>query len=198
MAIKRFSNYETTRSYSDYPQLPTGGYILRIMGAEVKQNSVGQYVQIGCDIAEGEYKDFFAKEYRNQNGEDKKWHCNYLLNVPNDDGTEKDGWTARRFKTVIEALESSNPGYHFDWDETKFKNKLIGGLFNLREYVGRDGKVHTAVNLAQLTDVQRIRDGKFTIPENKTINQTSGNRGTQSSTGFMSIPDGVEEELPFN
>ena len=89
----------------------------------------------------GNTKTFFANEYHNQQQEDKKWHCNYLLNVPNDDGTEKDGWTKRRFKTVTEALESSNTGYHFDWDEKKFKGKLIGGLFNEREYQKNDGNV---------------------------------------------------------
>ena len=92
MAIKRFNDYETTQAYQDYQQLPKGGYVLKILNAEVCENSIGQYIKISCDIAEGEYAGFFAAEYKNQQSEDKKWHCNYLLNVPNDDGTEKDGW----------------------------------------------------------------------------------------------------------
>ena len=100
MAIKRFGDYDNTKAYGDIPVLPKGGYVLKIIGAEVCENRNGQYIKISCDVAEGEYKDFFANEYHNQQQEDKKWHCNYLLNVPNDDGTEKDGWTKRRFKTV--------------------------------------------------------------------------------------------------
>lgn len=196
MAIKRFNSYEKTQAYKDFEQLPKGGYILKIMGADVCENSVGQYVKISCDIAEGDYKDFYSKEYRAQQPEDKKWHCNYLLNVPKDDGTEQDGWTARRFKTVIEALEESNSGYHFDWDERKFKGKLIGGLFNEREYEKNDGTVGRATNLAQLCAVEKIREGKFKIPADKVLKDKIQNPA--SNDNFMTLPDGADEELPFN
>lgn len=197
MAIKRFDSYGRTQAYKDYEQLPKGGYVLKIMGAEVCENRIGQYVKISCDIAEGEYKDFYAKEYRAQKAEDKKWHCNYLLNVPNDDGTEEDGWTARRFKTVTEALEASNARYHFDWDEQKFKGKLIGGLFNEREYKKNDGSVAKATNLAQLCAVEKIREGKFKIPADKPLKENASGSQT-SNDGFMNIPDGADEALPFD
>lgn len=194
MAIKRFGSYETTKAYTEFEQLPKGAYILKIMGAEVCENSIGQYVKISADIAEGEYKDFFAKEYKAQQSEDKKWHCNYLLNVPKDDGTEQDGWTARRFKTVIEAIETSNPGYHFDWDEKKFKGKLVGGLFNMREYQAQNGDVRQATNLAQLCTVDSVREGKAKIPADKLLKNKPV---SAPSTDFVSVPDGMDEELPF-
>lgn len=197
MAIKRFDSYEKTRAYKDFEQLPKGGYVLKIMGAEVCENSIGQYVKISCDVAEGEYKDFFAREYKAQQSEDKKWHCNYLLNVAKDDGTEQDGWTARRFKTVIEALEESNSGYHFDWDERKFKGKLIGGLFNEREYEKNDGIVARITNLAQLCSVEKIRESKFRLPEDKLLKGRSL-APQASSDGFINIPEGFGDELPFN
>ena len=163
------------------------------MGVELCTNKIGQYVKISCDVAEGEYASFFANEYKNQQQEDKKWHCNYLLNVPNDDGSEKDGWTKRRFKTFTEALEESNPGYHFDWDEQKFKGKLIGGLFNEREYAKNDGSTGRAINMAQVTTVEKIRSGKYQLPKDKLL---PGSSATDSD-GFMNIPEGADEELPF-
>lgn len=193
MAIKRFNDYETTQAYGDYQQLPKGGYVLKIFGVELCANKIGQYVKISCDVAEGEYTGFFTNEYKNQQQEDKKWHCNYLLNVPNDDGSEKDGWTKRRFKTFTEALEESNPGYHFDWDEQKFKGKLIGGLFNEREYAKNDGSTGRAINMAQVTTVEKIRSGKYQLPKDKLL---PGSPATDSN-GFMNIPEGADEELPF-
>ena len=196
MAIRRFSDYEQTKSYKDFEQLPRGGYVLIIKNAELCENSVGQYTKIMCDIAEGDYKDFFMNDYLGQKKEDRKWRCNYLLNTPKDDGSEKDGWTKRRFKTVTEALEESNPGYHFDWDERKFRGKLVGGLFNEREYETNDGKVRRATNLAKLCTVEQIRSGNYRIPDDKLLN--SGNpMPPQQDTGFMNIPDVVDEELPF-
>ena len=62
MAIKRFGDYEKTQAYGDYDVLPKGGYVVKILGAEVCNNSVGQYVKISCDIAEGEHAGFYAKE----------------------------------------------------------------------------------------------------------------------------------------
>lgn len=196
--IKKFSSYETTKAYSDYPQLPRGGYILKIMGAELGKSQNGEYIKISCDIIEGEYKDFFANDYRSQQKEDKKWHCNYILNVPNDDGTERDGWTARRFKTVIEDLESANPGYHFDWDEQKFKGKTIGGIFNYREYEKSDGSVGQTANLAQLCNPEKIRKGTYKIPEDRKPGKKAGSAPRPDSEEFMQIPENSIEDLPFN
>ena len=195
MAIKRFGDYEATKSYREAQVLPKGGYVLKIMGAEICENKVGQYVKISVDIAEGEYKDYYANDYMNQQSEDKKWRGNYLLNVPNDDGSEKDGWTKRRFKTVIEALEESNTGYHFDWDEKKFEGKLIGGLFNEREYEF-NGDIKKSTNLAQLCSVEKIRKGTYQLPEDKLLSRT--NATNTATPGFMSIPDGIGDSLPFD
>lgn len=191
--IKKFSDYEQTKGYGDYEKLPKGGYVLVIKGAEVLSNRIGEYIKIAADIYEGEFIQYFTREYKNQQTEDKKWHCNYLLNIPKDDGSEQDGWTKRKFKTFTEALEESNEGYHFDWDEQKFKGKLIGGLFNEREYEGRDGAVRKATNWANVCTVDKIREGSYTLPDDKLINKAP----TTSSTGFMDIPDSVDDELPF-
>lgn len=198
MAIKRFNDYNETQAYTDFQQLPKDGYVLRIMGAEVCENSKGEYIKISCDIAEGEYKDFYANEYRNQQQEDKKWHCNYLLNVPNDDGSEQDGWTKRRFKTVIAALEDSNPGYHFDWDEKKFKGKLVGGLFNEREYEANDRTVKRTTNLAQMCAVEKIRSKTFKLPKDKLLQNNKVNKQGAADDDFMQIPEGEDDSLPFD
>lgn len=198
MAIKRFNDYNETQAYTDFQQLPKDGYVLRIMGAEVCENSKGEYIKISCDIAEGEYKDFYANEYRNQQQEDKKWHCNYLLNVPNDDGSEQDGWTKRRFKTVIAALEDSNPGYHFDWDEKKFKGKLVGGLFNEREYEANDRTVKRTTNLAQMCAVEKIRSKTFKLPKDKLLQNNKANKQGAADDDFMQIPEGEDDSLPFD
>ncbi|MBQ7563614.1 MAG: hypothetical protein IJT16_06450 [Lachnospiraceae bacterium] len=195
MAIKQFKDYANTKAYGNFQALPKGGYVARIMGATLKENRIGQYVQVAMDIAEGEYKGFFTRDYQEQTGEDKKWRCNYLLNVPVDDGSERDGWTKRRFKTFTEALEESNPGYVFDWEESKFKGLLVGALFNERQYEKNDGTIGTATNLAQVISVDKVRNGDFTLPKDKLL---SGSSSTSSGDdGWMNIPDGTDEELPF-
>lgn len=186
--IQRFKDYDDTKAYGEIQQLPKGGYELIVMGVQVESNSKGKYLKIACDISYGEYLGFFKTDYGNQQTEDKKWHCNYLLSIPNDDGTEQDGWTKRRFKTVMEAFEDSNSGYHWNWDEESLKGKKIGGLFNIREYE-KDGKVKSATNLAQLVSVKSIREKTYKLPEDKLLNKKPSadgfiNTGTDSGKEF--------------
>lgn len=191
--IKRFSDYDQTQAYGDYEKLPKGGYVMQIKGVETRKNSNGEYLFISGDIFEGDYMQFFTREYRNQQAEDKKWHCNYLLNIPKDDGSEQDTWTKRRFKTFTEALEDSNDGYHFDWDEQKFKGKLIGGLFNEREYETQQGQIRRATNWASVTTVDKIREGNYTLPNDRTLQKPT--LPATDASGFMSTDD--LDDLPF-
>ena len=197
--IKKFGDYEQTRGYSDSEHLPRGGYVCKIIGAKMQENEYGQSVKIAFDIAEGEYKDFYQKKYDANTNEDKKWSGTFLLNVPNDDGTQQDGWSKRRFRTFTDALEDSNPNYHFDWDETKFKGKLVGFIFNYREWQAPDGRLIRSANPAKTVSVDKIRKGNFKIPADKLLENVSRGSGQtdDGTTGFINIPDGVEKEVPF-
>ena len=169
------------------------------MDVKYQTNDWGDVILLSFDIAEGEQKDFFAANYKAQTGEDKKWKGTYRLRVPKDDGSEQDGWTMRRFKTVMGAFEDSNSGYHWNWDEQSLKGKLIGALFNNKEYEfnGRHGFF---TNCHSLVTAEKIRSGKFEIPTDtllKNNGQQNGGYGKPDADGFMNIPDGIDEELPF-
>ena len=180
--INKFNDYEQTQAYSDNVTLPRGGYICKIIGAKLIETNYGQSVKVALDIAEGDYAGYFQKKYDNNQNEDKKWSCSYLLSVPKDDGSEKDGWTKRRFKTFTDALESSNDGYHFDWDERKFKGKLIGVVFNWRQY-DFNGTVGFSPNAATVTTVEKIRNGNFKIPNDKLLDNTPTTTHVQEDEG---------------
>ena len=78
-----------------------------------------------CIRDRGEYQDYYKNDYKNQNTEDKKWRGVLKLYLPKEDGTEKDNWTISVFKAFTEAVEESNQGYHWDWDETTLKGKVF-------------------------------------------------------------------------
>lgn len=197
MAIKKFGDYAQTKAYTDSEQLPRGGYVCKIINAKVIENQYGQSIKVAFDIEEGEHKGYFKNKFDSNTNEDKKWPGIYLLNVPNDDGSEKDGWTKRKFRTFTDALEESNSGYHFDWDEQKFKGKLIGLVFNYREYEF-NGRTGMTPNPARATSAKKIRDGKFKVPADKILSGSSRSASGSSSSGdFMNIPNTTEDEIPF-
>ena len=112
------------------------------------------------------------------------------MNVPKGDGTEKDGWTLAAFKRDIEAVEDSNKGFHWNWDESKLKNKVVGAIFHDQEYDynGQQG-FWTACHHFAPVDV--VREGKFKIPKPKMLNKDA------SATNDFTLVDLPEGELPF-
>lgn len=201
--MKKFNDYETTQSYSNSEKLPVGGYVLKVANVryEEGQNGNSDRIQLMFDIAEGEQKDFFRKQYDSQTSEDKKWKGTVAIYVPKDDGTEQDGWTKVRFKTVMENFEASNPGYKWNWDENSLKDKLIGGIF-VDTYSVIDGReiCYTSLVPKNIRTIDCIRSGNYKMPEPIKKNGATGNvsaANNNSGNDFMSIPKGSEEEIPF-
>lgn len=181
--------YQKTRAYTEQDRLPVGGYVIRIEGVEYQENRWGNVIVLHFDITEGEYREFFAKNYMNQPDENKKWKGTFRLNEPKDDGSEQDEWTMRKFKTAIEAFEDSNPGFHFDWNEQSLKGKMVGAVFGEDEYNG-----NKFTKCGALVPMENIRGGKYRIP---TFKKKSG-KG-QVGDGFIEVPAGSGDEgLPFD
>lgn len=193
--LSNSERYKKAQAYTQQERLPIGGYVIEIKNVEYKENDWGDTVVLSFDIAEGEHKGFYMQNYKSQTAEDKKWKGTYRLPVPKDDGTEQDEWKMRRFKTVIEAFEDSNKGYHWNWDENTLKGKIVGALFNNKEYEfnGRHGFF---TNCHSLINVEKIRKGDFKIPEDTLLNGTATQSAT-SNTGWMNVGDAEAEELPF-
>lgn len=198
--MKKLNGYAEAQTYTDQERLPAGGYILKIMNVEYKENDWGDVILLSFDIEEGEYKGYFADNWKAQTGEDKKWKGTYRLRVPKDDGSEQDIWTLRRFKTIMTNFEESNSTFHWDWDEQKLKGKRIGALFNNKEY-DFNGRHGFFTNCHSLVTVEKIRSGKFEIPADTLLKRDDSNGYPAGSTpagdGFMNIPDGIDNELPF-
>jgi hypothetical protein len=196
--MKRLNGYEKAEAYTDQEKLPVGGYVLKILDVKYQENDWGDVIVLSFDVEEGDYRGFFADNYRKQTGEDKRWKGTYRLRVPKEDGTVQDGWTMRRFKTVITNFEESNNGYHWDWNEQTLKGKLIGALFNNKEYDFR-GKHGFFTNCHSLVTVEKIRSGKFEIPEDTLLGQRQQGTGAPNVDDFINVPDNAEDDgLPFD
>lgn len=196
--MRQYNGFDRNDIYRNAERLPAGGYIVKILEAKEIESDYGNKLLLSFDIEEGEHKGFFTANYKAQTGEDKKWKGTYRLNIPKDDGSEQDGWAKRRFNTMIVDIEESNPGYHWDWDESKLKGKIIGALFNNKEYEfnGRHGFF---TNCHSLIPAERIRSGKFEIPADTLLNSNHNVPAPKmDANGFINVPAGIDEELPFN
>jgi hypothetical protein len=166
--MKAYKGFES-KVMGDFEQLPSGGYVCEIKQAEEIQNQRGgSRLEISVDIAEGDYKGYFANLYKADTREDKKWRGTFRLRLPKDDGSEQDAWKKRSLGNTIWALEQSNPGFSWDWDEKKLKGKKIGLLYRNKEWEmnGRTGWTTEAISAES---IDNIREGKFRIPKDKAL-----------------------------
>ena len=172
--------------------LPAGGYVAQIQSARVETYSWGTVLVIAYDVAEGEHKDHFRKQFEENNDPNRKWKGTFRLTVPNEQSqyfsTEK-----RTFNNFIFALEESNSGYHFNWDEKHLKGKFFGALVRNKEFLSDKNEKITTTECGGCTDIQSIRDGSFTPLKDKLLKEDAAPAQTASA-----IDDFVDDDLPFN
>ena len=141
------------------------------------------------DIAEGEQKGFFDRQYKAMPDEYKKWKGTYRLNIPQQKGdTEDDINKYKRslgfFKAQIEAFNKSN-NINIDcskeWDASVLKNKTVGAVFGNKEWE-YNGKTGWFTNCDHLISVQNISDDNFKIPADKPLK-------TKTDTTVSDMPE---------
>lgn len=155
-----YSGMKSEEQKSGREHLPAGGYVAKIMEVRIENTQYGNRLSMAIDIAEGEHREFWKKDYEAQTGEDRKWRGVFRLNIPSDDGTEQDTWRKRSFNNFLYAVENSNPGYHWDQDETKLKGKLFGVIYRDKEWE-IEGKTGWTTEAGGCTDAGKIRNGTF-------------------------------------
>ena len=165
--IKSINNWNTQEAAKDFTPLPVDGYVCKIMGTRVQTCSNGlEMLVVSIDILDGEFANYYADEYRNQQNEDKKWKGNLRLFIPTDERSEQAERTRRNFKTFTNALEDSNLNYHWDWDETRLKGLKLGVVFRNEQWVF-DGKSGWKAQPFKCVSVEDIETNNFTIPKEK-------------------------------
>lgn len=196
--IRRPNNWNEVQEFAERPKLPLGAYVCKVKKAVVQNNSYGDQLCLLFDIAEGEHKGFYDEEFKLNTQKDKKWKGVLRVWIPKDDGSEKDELTKRAFKGVVTSFEKSNPGYQWNWDENSLAGKMIGVLFRDEEWE-YNGKRGWAVRPFRALSIDTVRNGEYTIPEEKPLkNKESGSDGFTSygsNQSFTELAD--EEELPF-
>lgn len=199
--MQKPNDYDNVQAYGDFIPLKLGGHICKIMQVKETTSKAGkEMLEISLDIAEGDQKDYFAQQYKSDTRENKKWGCVVYQLVKDNDGN-----TSKGFKTFITSAENSNSGFKVSWGNNFaacFKGKLIGGVFGREQYLNSYCEKKFATKCVQFRSVESIRNG-VDIPEDKLLPESQDNGygpGYTPSTigdGFMNIPNGLEEELPF-
>ena len=183
--------YDKSKRRKNFEHLPKGAYVVKILGAKEETGSYGQHVAIYFDIAEGEYLNFYNKQYEANTNEDKNWPYDavFYLTVPTDGCAD---WIWTKWNTFFGDLEDSNNGFVFDGDVKKLKGKLIGGVFHIKQSAKGD-KVYSNTKMKWSCVADDVRNGKITRFPDDVIVQ----KNAQTIDDFVNLPDGTDEKAPW-
>ena len=68
--MKKISGYDKIQESGSFKKLSPGGYVVKIL--DVTDVPDKEYLKVSFDVCEGEDKDFFANEYKNDTSTDKR------------------------------------------------------------------------------------------------------------------------------
>lgn len=203
LGITGYKETQATSFAGELPKLEPGGYVLKILAVKVEETQNGVRLALQFDIAEGEQKDFFKKLYdaTPSEWESKKWKGSYRIKIPKHEGDDtKYRKSVGFFKSQLEAFEKSNANLHInaesEWNEQVLKGKLVGGLFNEKEFDYK-GKHGMFTQCKRLMSTEDIRNGNFSIPKPDMLN---ANATAAPSTIPTDLSDFVEidsDTVPF-
>lgn len=183
--MKKIENWDNieAKGMDDFKALPIGAYECKIVNAVENYNeqSGKTTLKVMVDIADnGEFDSYFKKRYDSNTAIDRKWDNNATKYLT------FEGENVAFFKGFITCVENSNPGYKWDWEEQKLRDKKIAGVFQYEEYEKQDGTRGIKVRLTKFRSLDKLKD----IEVNDTI-KTLDNR-------YVSYDDYMEQhEDPF-
>jgi len=194
---------KSKRKSTNFEQLPKGAYVIKIMGAkEDTWPSGDNCLKIAFDIAEGKYKGFYQDMFDRNTNEDKQWPYDavFALNIPNDQSKD---YVWSNWNTFFADLEDSNNGFTFDGDLKKLKGKIVGGKFHNKQKA-KNGNVYDHIVMKWSCVADDVRNGKAgKLPNDVLANNSAPATGgtfknnADDLDGFVNLPDGSAEELPF-
>lgn len=201
--IKQPNNWNEVKEFTEQKKLPLDAYVCRIINAEVQGNTYGEQLCIVFDIAEGEHTGFFKQEFNASTFDNKKYKGVLRIWLPKHDGSQNDEITKRVLKGMVTAVETSNPGYKWNWEEKSLVGRSIGILFRNEEW-DYNGKQGWAVRPFRAISTDNVRSGDYSLPKDKPLkNKPADSYGDYGSYGYSApasdyaMLNDDDAQLPF-
>lgn len=194
--MKKPNNFDEVNAGGDFTPIALGGHHAVIVSVKEQKSSTGKdMVVVALDFAKNDSQPgYFKAQFDNDTRSEKKWPYQGVQYIVTEDA---DGKCSRSFKGFITSFERSN-NVTTKWDDkfaAQFKNKKIGVVYGEveEEY---NGEVKTRHRIRWFCEDAKVDSQN--IPDKKYLtNSTSRITAKPNADGFMEIPEGTDEEIPF-
>lgn len=188
--------YDEAQAMGEFTPLKPGGHKLVILGAK-RELLKDRYevIRVQFDTAKDDVQpNYFRNSFATDTRENKKYNGEYNVFT---ETKEYNGVKRNALKNFHTAVEHSNKDFKVQWGENyfkQFKDKVVGGVFREEEYLDGQGNKKTSVRLMLFRSADKINDVE--VPKKKTL-EPEPPIAPVDADGFMTIPDSLDEELPF-
>ena len=192
--MKPIEGFKAEAPAASYPMLPKGLYVAKINNVKIDGDEPDQRLVLRVDITEAEHTGYYVKRFnsdKERGGQyEAKYKGDFSIQIPNQNNPRRQhyDWDNRAFGNAIWAIEQSNPGYHWDWNEQGLKGKAVG--INVRGGT-YNGKPYTSIG--RLESVQAIRDGSAKVMADAKPRGDAQTAGNMDGGAIV----GTDDELPF-
>lgn len=163
--------------FKPLPAMVVGVRITKVVDVPEKE-----YFEVYCDITKGEYANYF-KTLVDAGLKDTSRHIrSYKANA------------LPFFKAFITAVEKSNPGYKWDWDESKLVGKGVIAVFGQEEYLDNEGNVRVTTRVQEFRSVEAYKEGRIKVPELKKLPEQEQPKQESANLTPLELSD---DEIPF-
>lgn len=179
--MKPIKEYELVNEAGELKRLPAGVYGVKI--TNVVDNPDKEYLEIYCDIVKGEYANYFKTLVDSGFKDSSRSIRSYKTNA------------LPFFKAFITAVEKTNQGYHWDWDEKKLIGKNVIAIFGEEEYLDNEGNVKIATRVTEFRSIEAYNEGKLKAPELKKLPVEA--KEPEQVVEFDLSDNDLDSSLPF-
>ena len=176
--MKVIEGFDLISEAGEAKKLPAGPQICKII--EVIDIPDKEYLDVYFDVSEGEYKGYFTTLFGITNKNYGRITRSYKTNA------------LPFFKAFTTAVEKSNPGYKWDWNEKGLAGKTCVVVFRDEEFEV-DGEVKVRAVPDEFRSLDALKTGKIQTKPMKKLERTA----SVESTVPPAPVELKDDELPF-
>ena len=142
--MQKINGWDEVKASGEFERLPNGAYQCTIITAEDIADK--QYLKINFDICDGVYLQFASQAYSNLGF----WILSTVRSYK--------GGCEGMFKQFTNAVEASNDGYKWDWNENSLEGCDFGAVIVTEQYLkdnGDEGLRYKVKNVFGLNDFDK-------------------------------------------
>lgn len=171
-----FENFKAENEVIEFENIKPTQYLCKIVDVEDVEDR--EYLKIAFDIVKDKNGNEDLKGYFNKYYEEYgKWNSQGII-------YRSYKLSAQRFfEQFITAIEKSNNGYTWNFDEKTLVGKYFIANFGEEEYYDSEGELKTSVKVQEIRSVSALKEGKIkdlaikkvkkttTAPQKLTVNE---------------------------